>query len=223
MGFVNARCTNCGGTLKVDSEKDAAICEYCGSTFIIEKAINYYHTINNNHITGSVVNIYGSHDMGAEDYFEKALSYLRINERNDAAECMKEARRQKPDDGKIAFYSMIYAMGVIPEEYVEGYPNILEWEIQWINEDFENRSEIYFRKFFQQQKDKYTGAYSGWPNVVDAMRCKFILKNRQQTFFDYLTISMCVNITENIIFNSRLEFLFKHDWKKEFDPYRGVW
>lgn len=43
MPLVNAKCTNCGASLKVDSNKDAAICEHCGSAYIVEKAVNNYN------------------------------------------------------------------------------------------------------------------------------------------------------------------------------------
>lgn len=62
MKLVNALCTNCGAALMVDTQKDAAICEFCGSAFIVEKAINNYnYQINNhNHIQADVVNVYGA-------------------------------------------------------------------------------------------------------------------------------------------------------------------
>lgn len=47
MPLVPAVCPNCSGKLNIDSEKDAAICQYCGSPFIVEKAITQYE-INNN-------------------------------------------------------------------------------------------------------------------------------------------------------------------------------
>lgn len=60
MALVPAKCTNCDGTLEVDSMKEAAICTHCGSAFITEKNIeNYnptYHV--NNYIHDSVVNMY---------------------------------------------------------------------------------------------------------------------------------------------------------------------
>ncbi|MDD5847630.1 MAG: leucine-rich repeat protein [Lachnospiraceae bacterium] len=59
MPLINAKCPNCGGTLQVDSGKDAAICPYCGSAFIVEKAINNYnvsYTVQH----ADVVNMYGS-------------------------------------------------------------------------------------------------------------------------------------------------------------------
>lgn len=57
MPLLNAKCTNCGANLKVDNAKDAAICDHCGSAFIVEKAINNYNITNN--IQAGVVNIYG--------------------------------------------------------------------------------------------------------------------------------------------------------------------
>ena len=61
MPLVNAKCTNCGANLQVDNTKDAAICQYCGSAYIVEKAINNYNTVN--HIHANVVNIYGGNSV----------------------------------------------------------------------------------------------------------------------------------------------------------------
>ena len=47
MPLVDAKCTNCGANLKVDSSKDAVICEFCGSAFVVEQAINNYNITNN--------------------------------------------------------------------------------------------------------------------------------------------------------------------------------
>ena len=57
MPFVQGNCTNCGGTLAVDNEKDAWICPYCNTPFIVEKAIKNYSITNN--IVANTVNIYG--------------------------------------------------------------------------------------------------------------------------------------------------------------------
>jgi len=43
MAIVPARCTQCGAGLNVDDNLDAAVCEYCHTPFIIEKAINQYN------------------------------------------------------------------------------------------------------------------------------------------------------------------------------------
>ena len=46
--LVPAICPNCGGTLKIDDKQEAAVCKYCSTPFISEKAINNYITHNNN-------------------------------------------------------------------------------------------------------------------------------------------------------------------------------
>lgn len=56
MAMVPATCTRCGAGLRVDSEKDAAVCEYCGTPFVVEKAIRNYRITN--HIHADVVNIF---------------------------------------------------------------------------------------------------------------------------------------------------------------------
>ena len=62
MPLVNAKCTNCGGTLQVDNAKEAAVCPFCGSAFIVEKAVQNFNITNNiitnNNVQADVVNIY---------------------------------------------------------------------------------------------------------------------------------------------------------------------
>ena len=69
MPLVLAKCPECGGTIKVESEKKLGVCENCGEPFVVEEAINnftnYYtnNYITNNNTThnygeGSVVNVY---------------------------------------------------------------------------------------------------------------------------------------------------------------------
>lgn len=43
MALMEAKCTNCGGKLQIDNKKEAAVCPYCGSTFIVEKGIQLYN------------------------------------------------------------------------------------------------------------------------------------------------------------------------------------
>lgn len=44
MSLVPARCPQCGGILEVDETQEAALCRYCGTPFITEKAIHQYIT-----------------------------------------------------------------------------------------------------------------------------------------------------------------------------------
>ena len=40
MPLVPGICTQCGATLSADTSKDRMLCPYCGTPFIVEKAIN---------------------------------------------------------------------------------------------------------------------------------------------------------------------------------------
>ena len=57
MELVPGICTQCGATLSADNSKDCMICPYCGTPFIVEKAINHFQNTYN--ISNSVVHIYG--------------------------------------------------------------------------------------------------------------------------------------------------------------------
>ena len=58
MSFVQAKCPNCGGILAVDNSNDAALCPFCNSPYVVEKAINNYNITNN--ITAGTVNVTGN-------------------------------------------------------------------------------------------------------------------------------------------------------------------
>ena len=45
----------------VENANDVAVCEYCGSAFVVEKAINNYNVTNN--IEAGVVNVYGGNSL----------------------------------------------------------------------------------------------------------------------------------------------------------------
>lgn len=59
MGFVAAKCTQCGANIEVDDTKEAGICKFCGTAFVTEKAINNYNTYvtNNNNFAGANINV----------------------------------------------------------------------------------------------------------------------------------------------------------------------
>lgn len=79
MSLVNCKCTNCGSNLSVDDMKDAAICEYCGSAFIVEKAVNNYNI--SNIISADVINIYSSE---TKDFIVRAGELIKyVGEESD--------------------------------------------------------------------------------------------------------------------------------------------
>lgn len=106
MALVPAKCTNCGGQIEVDSTKEAGICKHCGTAFITEKAINNYTTINNvtNHIT-KIIN--GKEVEDGEDFYNKAMSYLKLDEIDEAKDCIAKAIKKNPENSEFRFAEIL--------------------------------------------------------------------------------------------------------------------
>jgi hypothetical protein len=63
MALTAAKCINCGANLQIDNTKDAAVCEFCGAAFVVDKAINNYN-IANAQISAQTVNV----NVGGGDF-----------------------------------------------------------------------------------------------------------------------------------------------------------
>lgn len=69
MALVEGKCPNCGGNLRMDNLNAAVKCPYCGTTFLVEKAINNYN------VTAEVVNINGMNSPDFDIYNGVLLKY----------------------------------------------------------------------------------------------------------------------------------------------------
>ena len=83
MPIIPLTCPNCGGNLKVESAKDAAICEYCGKPFIVKDAVfnTYVNNVTNitaDNFIAENVNIYSE-----KDFEIKAGILLKYNGESD--------------------------------------------------------------------------------------------------------------------------------------------
>ena len=83
MPIVPAKCTSCGAVLKVNDEHDAAVCEFCKTPFIVEKAIN----------------IYQSGGATEDSLVDKGYAMMDINW-NDAEQSFKKALDINPKNWK---------------------------------------------------------------------------------------------------------------------------
>lgn len=107
MGFVPARCTQCGAEIKVDDTKDAGICEYCGTAFVTEKAINYI----TNDFDGATINVLGGN---FENYLHLAESALWANNGFEACSYANKALEMDAFSSK-AWLIKMKAVALIPD------------------------------------------------------------------------------------------------------------
>lgn len=87
MGFIAAKCPECGANISVDDTREAGICEYCGTAFVTEKVINNY-----------VVNVYGNNQSNIESLLHRAEIYDNIGDSEKACKMYKEIIDLYPDD-----------------------------------------------------------------------------------------------------------------------------
>jgi tetratricopeptide (TPR) repeat protein len=87
MPLVAAKCTQCGGNLQVDPVQEAAICEFCHSPFIVEKATNNYNT---------TVNIYEQAGITADSLIARADTLLQDGDFAKADEYYDRALERAP-------------------------------------------------------------------------------------------------------------------------------
>ena len=81
MPFVKAQCMNCGGALEVDSNKEAAICPFCSTQYVVEKAIQNSNIANNGKIYIANATVVGESELvrllNAARGYEKLGDVLR--------------------------------------------------------------------------------------------------------------------------------------------------
>ena len=94
MPFVEAKCTNCGAVLPVDSARDAWVCGYCNTPFVVEKAIQQFNITNN--ISTPMVNVYG--DGTANALYERALGWMKLDDKTKAIKALHEMAEKYPGD-----------------------------------------------------------------------------------------------------------------------------
>ena len=111
MPLVPAICTQCGARLEVDPNCEAAICKYCNTPFITEKAINNYNTTyvtNIGHLHADVVHI--NDDSSRDSRVKSGETFLKFNDYTSAEEVFSKLTKECPYDyrgwwGLVRVYS----------------------------------------------------------------------------------------------------------------------
>ncbi|MBO7676309.1 MAG: hypothetical protein J6S49_02170 [Erysipelotrichaceae bacterium] len=107
--LVPAICSQCGATLEVDPSQEAAVCRFCNTPFVIEKAINNYNVKYANIEHADNVNI----DLSGT--VKEVLNFAGKQIAESRAE-RKEARKiQKEEDKQfmITFFKYFFIFAAV--------------------------------------------------------------------------------------------------------------
>lgn len=99
MPLVPAKCTNCGADLETDSAMEEAVCPYCRSAYIVEKAINNYNTYvtHHNSFAGANIQVVG---VDAENYIRLAHIAMESGRGQEAFDYARKALEIRPESGR---------------------------------------------------------------------------------------------------------------------------
>ena len=89
MSLVPAICTQCGAHIEVDNTLEAAICKFCGTAFIVEKAVNNYNI--NSYGSLNINNAIINNGPTAINYVKRAEQFKKENDLHKAIEYYNKA------------------------------------------------------------------------------------------------------------------------------------
>ena len=114
--LVPAVCTQCGAALEVDPTQEAAVCKYCNTPFIVDKAIQNYNIQNAkiDHVDNVTIDMKGTADSFF-GFLGKQMSESREVRREERREQRAESREMNRAFMKIFMYMIIgvFAFGII--------------------------------------------------------------------------------------------------------------
>lgn len=120
MPLIKAQCTNCGGVLEVDKSKDAAICPFCGTPYVVEKAVQNYIT-NNTYVVNNENSSYNPQ--------KNAFTLVRMGDYKNALPLFNKLVQSNPQDWKnwfgksfcehenLDYNCLVRAYNLAPSEY----------------------------------------------------------------------------------------------------------
>ena len=97
MPLVTAKCPNCGGDIKIDSESRAGICEFCKNPFVAEDAINNYNTYNQNSYNIANAEVHIHDEKSIEQMLEAAeIFFTKHHDIPEATRLFTEVSKEAP-------------------------------------------------------------------------------------------------------------------------------
>ncbi|MGN1304758.1 MAG: hypothetical protein ACI4YB_06950 [Oscillospiraceae bacterium] len=160
MTLVPAICTQCGSKLEVDPGKEAAICPYCKTPFITQKAINHYSTTNVTNIDrfhAEVVNM--TDDSSRDNRVKAGETFISLNDYVSAEKIFGELTKDCPYDyrgwwGLIRVYSVDFSDMTIDGEILSRIAQFYQNAIAVASIDEQKAIEPQYEAYYNSVREK---------------------------------------------------------------------
>lgn len=136
MALVPAKCTQCGGNIQVDNQKEAAICPYCGTAYIVEQAINNYKIVNNIRTDAVTIVNQSDTDNSADGLYKMCLDCCNKGMYGAMDYKFKKFEQEYPTDYRVYYIKLL--------EITESFSKVCFFngsELHILNSDLEWTSE----------------------------------------------------------------------------------
>lgn len=160
MTLVPAICTQCGSKLEVDPGKEAAICPYCKTPFITQKAINHYSTTNVTNIDrfhAEVVNM--TDDSSRDNRVKAGETFITLNNYVSAEKTFSDLTKDCPYDyrgwwGLIRVYSVDFSDMTIDGEKLSSIAQLYQNAIAVASIDEQKAIEPQYEAYYNSVREK---------------------------------------------------------------------
>lgn len=160
MTLVPAICTQCGSKLEVDPSKEAAVCPYCKTPFITQKAINHYNTTNVTNIGSlhaEVLNV--TDDNSRDNRVKSGETFIRLNDYVSAEKIFGDLTKDCPYDyrgwwGLIRVYSVDFSDMTIDGEKLSSIAQLYQKAIAVASIDEQKAIEPQYEAYYNSVREK---------------------------------------------------------------------
>lgn len=160
MTLVPAICTQCGSKLEVDPSKEAAVCPYCKTPFITQKAINHYNTTNVTNIGSVHADVLNMTDDNSRDNRVKSgETFITFNDYVSAEKIFGELTKDCPYDyrgwwGLIRVYSVDFSDMTIDGEKLSSIAQLHQKAIAVASIDEQKAIEPQYEAYYNSVREK---------------------------------------------------------------------
>ncbi len=180
MFLIPAKCTQCGANLKVDPTKEAAICSFCGTPFITQKAINNYNTTNVTNIGNlhaDVVQVYDENSIDSR--IKSGNTFLKLKDFDSAEMVFRKLVEECPYEyrgwfGLVEAYTRCYTVYYYDKEWCDNIKTLFQNGLKVAEND--NRVELQkaeFEKYIANTEKKIADVKSVKQKQFDELKSEY--------------------------------------------------